>query len=91
MNGPELTKFPPSVKFGVSTHFFWIGAAPQRATMSRKYEAGCARVMVKVWSSGAATPSLAMAASMSASFGAGLAPVILMRASAPTTGSRKAW
>ena len=91
MNGPELTKFAASVKLGVSTHFFWSGAAPQRATMSRKYAAGWASVIVKVLSSGAATPSLARAASMAASVGAGLAPVISMRSAAPTTGSRKAW
>ncbi len=36
LNGPEATKFAASVKFGVSTHFFWSGAAPHRATMSRK-------------------------------------------------------
>src|SRR4029078_6517401 len=91
MNGPELTKFSASGKVGVSTHFFWIGLAPQRATMSRKYAAGWARVMVKVCSSRAAAASLARAASMSASVGAGLAPVILMRSAAPTTGSRNAW
>ncbi len=36
MKGPVLTKLAPSVKFGVSTHFFSSGPAPHSPTMSRK-------------------------------------------------------